>query len=127
MIGFYWRFIVFIDLVLLLIIFSNCSGRVSSALDLIKRHEVYSHGRLIDRVEAARSVAATNASYPQSLIQNLNEMAVGGGSGTIGGTSTFVHAWAHHTILHRVEGLLSLPIFIMNIYYEYLFYLGEAP
>jgi len=69
-------------------------GRISSALDLIKRHEVYSHGRLIDRVEAARSVAATNASYPQSLMQNLSEMTVGGSgggsTGNIGGGSSFM-------------------------------------
>lgn len=49
-------------------------GNISNALNLIKRHEVFPSGRLIDRVEAARSMTAASQ-FPQNIMQQLSEMA----------------------------------------------------
>lgn len=56
-------------------------GKVSNALSLIKRHEVFPHGRLIDRVEAARCASGNNttpvsAQYSSSILHKFNEMTM---------------------------------------------------
>lgn len=45
-------------------------GKIANALSLIKRHEIISSGRLIDRVEAARTFAAA-PQYSQHAMQPL--------------------------------------------------------
>ena len=53
-------------------------GKISNALNLLKRHEIFPHGRLIDRVEAARSANNTGGGghYSSNLLHKFNEMTM---------------------------------------------------
>ncbi|XP_066928082.1 CCR4-NOT transcription complex subunit 10-like [Clytia hemisphaerica] len=53
-------------------------GKITSALSLIKKHEIFPHGRLVDRVEAAARTAnnPVGGQYPQNILHKFNEMTM---------------------------------------------------